>query len=38
MDRLAGELKALTDQLVLKSEAAIKTEELYSLQLSLEYQ
>ncbi|XP_057373674.1 nucleoprotein TPR-like [Daphnia carinata] len=41
LDRLTGELKSLTDQLVHankeKSEALIKTEELNSQQLALEY-
>ena len=41
LDRLTGELKSLTDQLVHankeKSEAIIKTEELNSKQLALEY-
>lgn len=41
LGRLTGELKALTDQLVHankeKSEALIKTEELNSQQLTLEY-
>lgn len=41
LDRLTAELKSLTDQLVHankeKSEAIIKTEELNSKQLALEY-
>ena len=41
LDRLTGELKSLTEQLVHaskeKSEAMIKSEELDSKQLALEY-